>query len=270
MTGVPPTPPSWRLPTGVNTSLWHYSQSSRLAAEEDFFFARHPLFQVDRAALLARFEAPGPLIDLGAGAGRISICFAERGFPVTAVELSNAMLRVVGTKADALGVAVRRVRANLCDLRCFPDGSFDYATSMFSTLGMIRGAGARRRALAEAFRVLRPGGRLALHAHNLWLNLGDAQGRRWLAGQLGRYALRKADAGDRRMTYRGIPGMEVHLYRWPELRGELKGAGFRIDEVLSIDAVTARPIPAGWLFPGFRAGGWLVFASKPAGKGPSG
>ena len=103
------------------------------------------------------------------------------GFPVVAVDLSRAMLRAVGGQGRGEGLALLGVEANLCRLGCFPDATFDYALSMFSTLGMIRGATARSRALAEAFRILRPGGRLALHAHNLWLNLRDRQGRRLAA-----------------------------------------------------------------------------------------
>ena len=45
------------------------------------------------------------------------------------------------------------------------------------------------------------------------------------------------------MTYRGIHGMEVHLYRWGELKRELRGAGFRIDEVIPLEDVTYQPIP---------------------------
>lgn len=258
-----PLPPAWRLPEGVNASLWHYAHAARLADEEDVYFADHPLFAADAQALDARFTVPGPLVDLGCGTGRHALRFAQRGFPVAAVDLSRAMLRKVGEKAQREGLSLLRVEANLCRLSAFPDGMFAYALSMFSTLGMIRGRPARRRALAETYRILRPGGRLALHAHNLWLNLRDPQGRSWLRQRLLRILLGREDAGDRRMTYRGIPNMEVHLYRWGELQRELTGAGFVIDEVLPIDEVYAQPIAAPWLAHTVRAGGWLVFAHRP-------
>ncbi len=255
--------PPWRLPEGVNPALWSYAHTPRLASEEDDYFAGHPLFVADAHALDARFVEPAPLVDLGCGSGRLSIRFARAGFPVVSVDLSFSMLRHLGRRAEEEGLKIDLVRANLCRLECFPDGRFTYAISMFSTLGMIRGAGPRRRALAEAARLLRPGGRLALHVHNLWLNLRDRQGRRWLLGQLRPLLLGRADAGDRRMTYRGIPNMEVHLYRWGELRRDVRAAGLQIQEVLPLDEVDARPIAAPWLLPSIRAGGWVVFARKP-------
>ena len=255
-------PPAWRLPEGVNASLWRYANTPRLASEEDEYFDGHPLFRVDSEALQSRFIEPGPLVDLGSGAGRHSLQFATRGFPVTAVDLSSAMLRQLGAKVARAGAKVDLVQANLCRLGCFPDATFSYALSMFSTLGMIRGAPARGRALAEAHRILKPGGRMALHAHNAWLNLRDRQGRAWLIRQALKGLAGRPDVGDRRMTYRGIAGMEVHLFTWPELSKMIRSVGFRIDEVLPIDAVLSRPIASPWLAHGFRAGGWIVFLGR--------
>lgn len=257
-----PAPPSWRLPEGVNASLWEYTHNPRLAAEEDDYFLGHPLFRADAQALDARFVEPGPLIDLGCGTGRHSLRFARRGFPVVAVDLSRAMLERLREKALQESTPLACVEANLCRLQGFRSESFAYALSMFSTLGMIRGAESRRRALGEIYRLLKPGGRLALHAHNLWLNLRDPQGRRWLLAQAFEALRGNPHLGDRTMTYRGVAGMEVHLYRWRELRRDLAEAGFRIDEALPIDAIHAEPIRAPWLAPSIRAGGWLVFASR--------
>ena len=225
------TPPSWRLPAGVNASLWQYAHTPRLAEEEDGYFIGHPLFWRDAVEVDARFTEPGRLVDLGCGVGRHALRMAHRGFPTVAVELSPSMLAEVGRKAERMGVSVGRVRADLCRLGCFPDGTFDYALSMFSTLGMIRTAEARRQALAEAARILRPGGQLALHAHNIWLNLRSNQGRTWLRERLPSILLGSESAGDRRMTYRRVPAMEVHLYRWGELKREICAVGLRIDEV---------------------------------------
>jgi ubiquinone/menaquinone biosynthesis C-methylase UbiE len=219
------------------------------------------LFERDRIELGKRFTEPGRLVDLGCGTGRHSLQFASKGFNVVAVELSQFMLEQVGLKLHE-GLHVDRVQANLCHLGCFPDASFDYALSMFSTLGMIRGVEPRRQALREIGRIVKPGGRLALHAHNIFLNLRDPQGRAWLWKQLGLFLKRSPSYGDQLMTYREIPAMEVHLYRWNELKRDLRNAGFVIEETVAIDEIMARPIAFPSLLHSIRAGGWIVFCRR--------
>jgi SAM-dependent methyltransferase len=250
------------MPQGVDPPLWEYTHTPRLAAEEEAYFADHPMFEVDSRVLDARFVDPGRIVDLGCGTGRHALRFAARGFSVTAIDLARPMLEMVSLRAGELGQDILCVEANLCRLGCFSDQSFDYALSMFSTLGMIRGPESRRRALGEAARILKRGGRLALHAHNFWLNLRDPQGRKWLLSQVSQFVRDRSLFGDRRMTYRGIHGMRVHLYRWGELRGALGSAGFLIDEVVALDEVSAKPIQRAWLAHGFRAGGWIVFCRR--------
>lgn len=258
-------PPAWAMPEGVNASLWEYTHTDWLAESEDGYFLDHPLFKRDLPEVSSRFVEPGPLIDLGCGVGRASLHFAAKGFPVLAVELAHPMLRKVGEKAREAGVSVGLLEANLCDLRCLPDASFTYGVSLFSTIGMIRTRHARRKALGETARILHPGGRLALHAHNIYLNAYDSQGRRWLLSQFLPTLLGSDSAGDREMTYRGIPRMKVHLYRWRELKRDLHRAGLRIDESIPLDTVTADDIRMPRLLPSLRAGGWLLFLRRTGG-----
>jgi SAM-dependent methyltransferase len=259
-------PPPWLLPEGVNVPLWEYLHTPRLAVEEDAYFAGYPLFESDARILDDHFTSPGRLVDLGSGAGRHALRFASRGFEVVAIDLSRSMLETVRRKAADANISLVMIQANLCRLGCLRDDTFDYALSMFSTLGMIRGRASRRAALKETARILRRGGRLALHAHNLWLNLRDPQGRLWLLGQLGRALRFQGELGDRRMTYRGIPGMEIHLYRLGELTRELKAAGLRVEHVIPLQDVSSAPISHPWLLHTFRAGGWIIFARKPCGR----
>ena len=183
---------------------------------------------------------------------------------MVAVDLSRPMLRVVGRKARAEGLEIGRVQANLCRLGALPSGHFAYCAL---DVQHPRHDPRRRRPQegpdARRSAILKPGGLLALHAHNLWLNLRDTQGLAWLASQGPSVLLGRGGIGDRRMTYRGIPGMEVHLYRWGELRADLLAAGFSIEESLPIDSVDARMIPFPRFLPTIRAGGWLVFARRP-------
>jgi hypothetical protein len=118
--------------------------------------------------------------------------------------------------------------------------------------------------------VLEPTGELALHVHNLWAQGRTADGRAWLArlalDRLSTLGRRNPapDHADRAMTYRGIPGLAVHLYRWNELSRDLRDAGLRITNVVPIDSRTLSQRSRPGLFRLDRADGWLVFASRAA------
>src|SRR5262249_55333667 len=138
------------------------------------------LFDIDQHFVASHCPQPGRLLDLGCGTGRLLLAMAQRGWWTLGVDLSQEMLRVVGDKAMSASATVHRLRANLAELDGLADGIFDCVACLFSTRGMVLGDAPRRRVVAHAFRLLRPGGRFILHIHNCWFNAWDRAGRAWL------------------------------------------------------------------------------------------
>ncbi|MBX7167133.1 MAG: methyltransferase domain-containing protein [Pirellulales bacterium] len=253
-----PLPP-WRLPAGVNRGLWDYIQAEHIATDYDEYFAYNSLFQFDEAVLARHFKQPGLLVDLGCGTGRLLVAFARRGFRGLGVDLSPHMLEVVRHKALAECLPIDCLLANLVELDCIAEQSADYCICMFSTLGMIEGRRQRHRALTHVRRLLKPGGLFAIHVHNRWYNLYDPQGRRWVAQNLVQsHLLRSTEPGDKVYDYRGIRQMKLHVWTRGELASDLRRAGFRPREFLSLDTTRHQPLPAPWWLGRLRANGWIV------------
>lgn len=251
--------PQWRLPAGVTRGMWDYAQAEHIAYEYDDYHAFNSLFDFDEAVLARHFDKPGVLVDLGCGAGRLLVPFARRGFRGVAVDLSLHMLAVVGDKARLENLPIDRVCANLAELNCLADGMADYAICMFSTLGMIRGRAVRRQALAHARRILKPGGKFVMHVHNRWYNLFDPQGRKWLLSNwLGAALKRDREFGDKVFPYRAIPNMFLHVFTKRELQHDLRAAGFRILETISLDTERRHALRWPWCLARLRANGWIV------------
>lgn len=232
--------PDWKLPVGVDRGLWDYMRSGEMVAGYDEQMEASPLAQADVAFCERAFPTPGRLLDLGCGTGRLCRHFAARGFTCIGVDLSTEM--VEAARRFAVANAEYRME-NITELSGLADGSFDYAACLFSTLGMVRGAAYREKVVANAFRVLKPGGRLVLHIHN-----------RWFLG-LGWKNWRKRDI-TMPQAYGGAP-LTLHHFSRGEAIGLLRDAGFVMDEVRGVDLAGK---PARW----HRAYGYLLAAHKSA------
>lgn len=258
-----PSPADWQLPPGVSRPLWDYLHSPEVARGYDAGLLGNPLVAVDVGFVAGYCPPRGRLLDLGCGTGRLLVPMAERGNQVVGVDLSVGMLAAAAAKAEAAGVPVRLLRANLAELDALRDGTFDCAACLFSTLGMVSGQEARRRVMAHAFRLLRPGGRLVLHVHNRWFNARDAAGRRWLVRDLVRSILGRPDAGDRAMpAHQGVAGLALHHFTRREAVGLLRGAGFRVAEVKPVGLAAGGRLPAAWCLGRLRAYGFLLAARR--------
>jgi SAM-dependent methyltransferase len=131
------------------------------------FAAREPDLRL--VALCAGFGTPSRTraLDLGCAAGRNTVLLAARGFPVLAVDASEAMVRATRERLAALGldrpgVEVRTGRMDRLD--DVPDGSLDLVVA----LGVYHQAAHRAEwdaALSETRRVLARGGLALVASH---------------------------------------------------------------------------------------------------------
>lgn len=93
-----------------------------------------------QAALARQGAAMGQqrLLDVGCGTGGHAIRLAERGFRVTGVDLSAAMLEQARHKARSLRPGIAQPRWICGDARSFEaDGPFDAAIMMFAVVGYL-------------------------------------------------------------------------------------------------------------------------------------
>lgn len=108
---------------------------------------------------IERYLKPGDrILDIGAGAGEYSLYFARRGYEVCALELADANIKAFRRKIRAED-AIELVQGNALDLVCYADESFDIVL-LFGPLYHLHSAEDRRRAIEEAKRVCKKGGKL--------------------------------------------------------------------------------------------------------------
>ncbi|MFN3990590.1 MAG: ArsR/SmtB family transcription factor [Erythrobacter sp.] len=133
---------------------------ARHAGEWDELRALHsPDDDVEAALSAALGDAPlGHLLDIGTGTGRMAELFAERAERIVALDKNLEMLRVARAKLQHLPAErIALVQGDFVDL--------PFAADSFDTVllhQVLHFAPDPAPALAEAARVLRPGGRIAI------------------------------------------------------------------------------------------------------------
>lgn len=147
----------------------------------------------DRIVELAEPQTADVVVDIGSGTGLLSLAFAERTARVWAIDSSPAMTEYLRVKATSAGLD--NVEAVLASAVTLPlvDHLADLVVSNYC-LHELRCAD-KDRALAEAIRVLKPGGRLVIGDMMFSFNPVEPRARRVVSVKL------------RTLTRRGLPGV---------------------------------------------------------------
>ena len=103
----------------------------------------------------------GPLLDLGAGTGRVALLLAERGHDVTALDADRPLVETLAARARERGL---HVATHTVDIRSFelPGRRFALAIAPMQVFQLLGGVAGRESALRAVRAVLDDGGLLAV------------------------------------------------------------------------------------------------------------
>jgi SAM-dependent methyltransferase len=133
-------------------------------------------YAITRRYLDRLIQPESTVADVGVGVGHYSEHLARRGCCVHLIDVSQRLLDAAVNRLEAAGLS-DRIRGAHCasatDLRMLADGCCD-AVLLLGPLYHLSLASERARAIAEAARILRPGGLILAAGINRLIFMGDA------------------------------------------------------------------------------------------------
>jgi SAM-dependent methyltransferase len=200
-----------------------YDPWSRSVTEDVAFYVE----EAERAS-------PGPIVELGAGTGRITVPVAAAGISVIGVDSSAGMLEICREQAALAGVAAR-VDLRLGDYRSPPvPERVELVLCPFRAYLHLHDDAERLAALRAARNLLVPGGRLVFDVFTPSPEDIEETDGRWLEREPGIFERADWDTERRVLTLslRGPDGETTMDLAWisqAEWRSLLESAGFSVD-----------------------------------------
>lgn len=203
--------------------------------------ARVGLWRSEEKIFSRLFKVDDSLLELGCGCGRIALGLAELGYRnLIGVDVARSMVNRARHLARMLE---RRVPFRVGDATRleFEDNIFDGAIFGFNGLMQIPKRTERERALAEVFRVIRPGAWFAFTTHDRdnprFRTFWESEKVRWRRAKQGP----ELDEYGDRFESTPLGDLFIHVPTIEEVRGMLKGAGFRIEADVPRSAIANEP-----------------------------
>jgi arsenite methyltransferase len=171
VTGIGATTAWWRLSPQAATPMTLYF-AFFLANTASFFYTtrRGKFVEWERILDRTRIRGDEMVLDMGCGRGAVLTAVARRlstgrvtGVDIWSKKDQSGNAQEVTLRNAALEGVSSRVRIETADMRSLPfaDATFDLVVSSLA-IHNIRSNAGRRKAIAEAYRVLKPGGRMVI------------------------------------------------------------------------------------------------------------
>jgi ubiquinone/menaquinone biosynthesis C-methylase UbiE len=148
-------PPLSDYERDVSTEQHRRLSFGSVAEQYDRVRPSYPAELIDTVLEYSRAQPGDPILDVGAGTGRATLLFAERGYRLTAIEPDSEMAAVASKRAATAGLTIELLNADFEQAQ-LPEHGFQVLISATAWHWVTP---AKRNVLAA--RVLRPGGALA-------------------------------------------------------------------------------------------------------------
>jgi SAM-dependent methyltransferase len=218
--------------------------------EEDRLESGPFLLEALRTRELIQRYAPAPpavVADIGGGAGAYAFWLAEAGYTVHLVDATPRLIEVARRRSAAHTRRLASCAVGDARATTFADGSADMVL-LLGPLYHLTTAADRRRALSEAARVLKPGGRLFAAAISRWASALDGLARdRYRDDRFAAIVEQDLRDGQHRNPTGQLDFFTTAYFHRPDdLRAEVLESGLAVDGLFGIEG-------PGWMLPDIDA-----------------